>query len=309
MEKTKKSSVVTLDQDMNDDIRRMTDEVMNDIMEPVSKTFSEQVGKFNPYHDKSGRFATGSGFIGGWGGPDDKRAVTFSANPNTRAGAMAIQREGGNHESIGRAYGNVKVPPKGAAGGGSATSSGQPKNPAKEGKNHQDTVRNIEDKRRKQNYESAAIVDGKGKVILDKDGAKSSVSFSNLEVRMMRGNTLTHNHPSGSNFSVEDVNMLVKSGLNEIRATRPQGGVYSLKQVSTNANAHQFVQEYHSNYKKNQNATQNKLDSMDYGEKIMKGKMTAEQANRDFRSNISMLNGTWLYKNAPKYGYKFALED
>lgn len=41
-----------------------------------------------------------------WSGPSDKQARTFSANPNTRAGAMAIARESSmSHETIGRAYG------------------------------------------------------------------------------------------------------------------------------------------------------------------------------------------------------------
>lgn len=77
---------------------------MND--DTIAKTFNE-IAKFNPYHDRLGRFATGGGFMNsGWSGPADKQARTFSANPNTRAGAMAIARESAlSHETIGRAYG------------------------------------------------------------------------------------------------------------------------------------------------------------------------------------------------------------
>ena len=46
---------------------------------PVAKSF-EEVLKLNPFHDARGRFATKNGF------------KTYSANPNTRAGAMAIAR-------------------------------------------------------------------------------------------------------------------------------------------------------------------------------------------------------------------------
>ena len=72
----------------------------------VSKSFDE-ILKFNPYHDRLGRFATGGGFMNSsWIGHPDKQARTFSANPNTRAGAMAIARESAlSHETIGRAYG------------------------------------------------------------------------------------------------------------------------------------------------------------------------------------------------------------
>ena len=84
----------------------------------IAKTFYEVIGKFNPYHDRLGRFASGSGFMAsGWTGDKDKQAVTFSANPNTTYGARAIARESGQaHEVIGRAYGagpsTATKPPK-----------------------------------------------------------------------------------------------------------------------------------------------------------------------------------------------------
>lgn len=76
----------------------------------VAKTFLEvleNVEKFNPYHDRLGRFATKGGFMNSaYTGDPDKQARTFSANPNTKAGAMAIARESAlSHETIGRAYG------------------------------------------------------------------------------------------------------------------------------------------------------------------------------------------------------------
>ena len=72
----------------------------------IAKSFSEII-KFNPYHDRLGRFTTGNGFMAsGYTGDKSRQAVTFSANPNTRAGAMAIARESSlSHETIGRAYG------------------------------------------------------------------------------------------------------------------------------------------------------------------------------------------------------------
>lgn len=48
----------------------------------VAKTFDEivEIRKFNPFHDALGRFASSNGF------------ATYSANPKTKAGAMAISR-------------------------------------------------------------------------------------------------------------------------------------------------------------------------------------------------------------------------
>ena len=63
----------------------------------VAKSFAE-VLKFNPYHDRLGRFTSGGGFmVSGYTGDKDRQAITFSANPKTRAGAMAIERARGDH--------------------------------------------------------------------------------------------------------------------------------------------------------------------------------------------------------------------
>lgn len=79
----------------------------------TAKSFSELVEKFNPYHDRLGRFATSGGFMNSaYTGDPDKQARTFSANPNTRAGAMAIARasQEGNHPVVGSAYGKTTIP-------------------------------------------------------------------------------------------------------------------------------------------------------------------------------------------------------
>ena len=63
----------------------------------VAKSFAE-ILKFNPFHDRLGRFTSGGGFMAsGYTGDKDRQAVTFSADPNTKAGAMAIERVRGHH--------------------------------------------------------------------------------------------------------------------------------------------------------------------------------------------------------------------
>lgn len=62
-----------------------------------AKTFNEllkeKIEKFNPWHDARGRFTSG-----GSGG------ASFSANPNTKAGQMAIDRESEKNPLVGVAY-------------------------------------------------------------------------------------------------------------------------------------------------------------------------------------------------------------
>lgn len=77
-------------------------------------------------------------------------------------------------------------------------------------------------------HETAVVVDDAGKVILDKsDPTKPrSVSFSDAEVRRMRGGTLTHNHPGAyqtdlpyaTGFSPDDGALLLHAKLREFRA-------------------------------------------------------------------------------------------
>lgn len=69
-----------------------------------------------------------------------------------------------------------------------------------------------------QSYESAGLYSPDGILILMKDGNKHSVFFTDGEVAKMKGNILTHNHPSGSPFSKQDLDMLAYAKLKEIRA-------------------------------------------------------------------------------------------
>lgn len=66
-----------------------------------AKTFSEimkkrggvsGIEKFNPYHDRLGRFASAGG------------SASFSANPNTKAGKLAIERESKKNPLVGAAF-------------------------------------------------------------------------------------------------------------------------------------------------------------------------------------------------------------
>lgn len=65
----------------------------------VAKSFTD-VLKFNPYHDRLGRFASANG--GGF--------LTFSANPNTKAGQLAIAREKQRQANAQAAYAAANPP-------------------------------------------------------------------------------------------------------------------------------------------------------------------------------------------------------
>ena len=66
--------------------------------------------------------------------------------------------------------------------------------------------------------EKAYVFDTNGNKVFSKKGDKSSVSFTQKEVNSMAGNINTHNHPGGTSFSFDDINVLLQADLKEIRA-------------------------------------------------------------------------------------------
>ena len=60
--------------------------------------------------------------------------------------------------------------------------------------------------------------DKDGNVVIDKNGTSSSVEFTLDELALLKNGTLTHNHPKGNSFSLEDILVMHEHGLKEIRA-------------------------------------------------------------------------------------------
>lgn len=257
----------------------------------IAKTFNE-IAKFNPYHDRLGRFTSGGS------------AASFTIrtkDPSKQHMAdIAIAREKERSSS------GVKT--------GNSTETKPQQKPQKES-NTSDTpqkkaLHTVEDKIRHQFYESAAVVDKDGNVLFKKDGAQSQVGFTNKEVKMMDGNSLTHNHPSSSMFSTEDITMLVKSGLSEIRATTREGITYSVRKGTgyDSAKGMRFLVNYDGERKSAMRHAQATLDGRGYYGKIMDGKITQEQANHDFGKVMSSQMVRWCNTQSKKYGVDFEVE-
>lgn len=77
-------------------------------------------------------------------------------------------------------------------------------------------------------HEVARVYDGEGRPLFKVRGDSGSVTFTSCEIKKMRGGVLTHNHPSESCFSPEDINMLRQGELLEMRAVVSRG-VYRLQ--------------------------------------------------------------------------------
>jgi hypothetical protein len=80
-----------------------------------------------------------------------------------------------------------------------------------------ETITSFEKQIYSQKFESAALYKD-GIQLFKKDGSEHAVNFTNKEMKLMKGATLTHNHPGGGNFSFDDVGIMSQTGLSEIRA-------------------------------------------------------------------------------------------
>ena len=85
-------------------------------------------------------------------------------------------------------------------------------------------------------FETGILYDSNGEVVFVKKGKADEVHFSKNEISKMRGGVLTHNHPDGSVFSPEDINMLRKGQLSEIRACNGKGAYVLRSNSEWNSN-------------------------------------------------------------------------
>ena len=241
-----------------------------------AKTFAEilkadPVEKYNPYHDARGRFTTA----------DAATLFTIrTQDPNKQFLANeGIRREQARHEA------DLNGP-------------------------RMKAVHDIEDKIRSQDFESAGCVDKDGKVLFFKNGEQSEVSFTKEERELCRGNTLTHNHPSSSMFSPQDVDYFLEHGLQEIRATNREGITYSLSRGKNfqEGDADSFSFLYKMSRLNAMSETQHDMDSHGFQQKLNNGEMTKAQADKEFRRIMAKNLSEFWTNNASDFNLEFYVE-
>lgn len=72
-------------------------------------------------------------------------------------------------------------------------------------------------------HETAIVYKSNGEILFQKKGDKDSVKFTREQIKSMDGKILTHNHPNGSIFSPQDINIMRRGNLSEIRACNNNG--------------------------------------------------------------------------------------
>lgn len=137
------------------------------------------------------------------------------------------------------------------------------------------TFRNVERMITQHTYETGLIVDSQGFVLAAYKGGKNSVNFG-PDSGLARGNTVTHNHPSGAAApSVADIRSAGAMGVIAIRAATKSNGTAVLEKASNNPQWDKMASDY---------------DAF-----IGNGKTVREARE-------------WLFRKAKDYGLRFTVE-
>ena len=139
-----------------------------------------------------------------------------------------------------------------------------------------------------QSYETAGLFTPDGKLIFKKDGSKNTVEYFGEEVGYMKGNILTHNHPSGSPFSDLDIFTFVQAQLREIRAAGKQY-TYSFSYKKYDINKLYSLDDFMPVWREAITNTYNKFDPE---------KLPASEFNHQCLVELSHLTG-WVYRRIP----------
>lgn len=166
-------------------------------------------------------------------------------------------------------------------------------------------VKAADNKVRGKEVEYATVIDENGNELYTVTSEmRSQVLFNEQQLNQMKNATLTHNHPSSSTFSVEDVDVLVVRQLEAIRAVGEKV-TYQLRKTKDSSKQNNFANDYFNAKKENKKITDKKYNKIRYLEKSNYTKYMDEcdKLNKELNS----LNSKWLKANAKRYGYRYSV--
>nr|WP_316613925.1 phage minor capsid protein [uncultured Ruminococcus sp.] len=146
-------------------------------------------------------------------------------------------------------------------------------------------------------YETAIVYDSKGNVVFSQKGKSNEVEFTAKQLKQMEGCVVTHNHPLGTVFSAEDIEIMRKTHLSEIRACNHYGS-YVLRR---NGNWNSGIRNYKAireEYDKCMRQAENKvLDEL------------AQEGRRITRRDFQRMNENGMELFCKKFDLVFSWED
>lgn len=145
--------------------------------------------------------------------------------------------------------------------------------------------------------EYGILYDSQGKRILKKRGEKDRIVYTDEETALMLGGVLTHNHPSGATFSVDDIDMMGRTGVTELRAIG-RDGVYVIRQPAEWPEGINSFEKLKKEYSEIQLSLQNEMY-----EEVLSGRITTDNDySIEYQRRI-------LDKLTSKYGFTYFMEE
>lgn len=141
--------------------------------------------------------------------------------------------------------------------------------------------------------ETVEVYNASGKYIMTKRGGISSVSFSVLDYKKLRNAVVTHNHPSGGSFSIDDVKFLKIMPISELRVST-YDGVYYLRKPTEWAeeiNSRKKIEIVIKDIKKELKPKYQKMYNEGKISKKQRHQMLSDEVNRVFAERYGLEYG------------------
>lgn len=174
-----------------------------------------------------------------------------------------------------------------------------------ESKGYSNAIKAAENRIYNDRVETAVLLDGKGNTIFTESSGETNVVFFTPEQTVkMKGANLTHNHPSNSTFSGEDISLLTYRDLKSIRATG-KSRTYQLTKINGNFPRNEFAKAFKEAYNKNKSVTDKEYDKIKHYQNTDISRYNSE-CNR-LNAKLNSMNHEWLKSNSKKYGYRYGV--
>ncbi len=167
------------------------------------------------------------------------------------------------------------------------------------------TLRNrlaaYENRIRSDQVETAVVFDAKGNVLIDKsDGNENQVAFDSSDLPQLHDAILTHNHPNGSTFSDDDLNLAYTCGVRILRACHENGFYQIERQFKIGEDVPYHYEDFGYDY--DRAVAQYQATTVD--QVWFSSAQTYEDAER-CNTMLNDYRRDWLRQNAARYGWKY----
>ena len=174
-----------------------------------------------------------------------------------------------------------------------------------ENKGYSSAIKAAERKIRNDKLETAILLDGNGNIIFtESNQATNYVKFTKEQLAKMKGENLTHNHPSNSTFSGDDIELLTYRDLKSIRATGEKR-TYQLTKMTGDFPRNEFAKKFAEAYNKNKQITDreyNKIKHYQYTDPVR-----YDRECKKLNLKLNSMNSEWLKRNSKNYGYRYSV--